>query len=202
MKIISKHKDYYDYLKGVYGVDEKLILDRTKYYNIPYIPGENCKEILHIGELVIEGLWKNNQLLFGSDLNKYAVEDKNFHGVYHSYSNLYPNTTFKDYYYIPDGKHSFKNILKKPLMLEDSSPTWKENCPILRYTHEGYKHFPILSEYGVGKILSAEKIWQELSQWLSKQITKNEPVVPVGDDATRIKSAGFDIKTSFKNIKK
>ena len=27
MKIISKYKDYYDYLQGIYGVDEKLILD-------------------------------------------------------------------------------------------------------------------------------------------------------------------------------
>jgi hypothetical protein len=27
MKIISKIKDYYDYLQGIYGIDEKLVLD-------------------------------------------------------------------------------------------------------------------------------------------------------------------------------
>jgi hypothetical protein len=28
MKIISKHKDYYDYFQGIYGVDKMKILDR------------------------------------------------------------------------------------------------------------------------------------------------------------------------------
>ena len=28
MKIISKYKDYYDYLTGIYGVDDKIVLDR------------------------------------------------------------------------------------------------------------------------------------------------------------------------------
>lgn len=31
MKIISKFKDYYDYLIGVYGQDPLKVLDRTKY---------------------------------------------------------------------------------------------------------------------------------------------------------------------------
>ena len=30
MKIISKFKDYYDFLQGIYGVDPLLVLDRTK----------------------------------------------------------------------------------------------------------------------------------------------------------------------------
>lgn len=28
MKIISKHKDYYDYLQGIYGIDEMMVYDR------------------------------------------------------------------------------------------------------------------------------------------------------------------------------
>lgn len=28
MKIISKHKDYYDYMCHIHGVDNKLVLDR------------------------------------------------------------------------------------------------------------------------------------------------------------------------------
>ena len=28
MKIISKHKDYYDYLQGIYGIDEIMVYDR------------------------------------------------------------------------------------------------------------------------------------------------------------------------------
>lgn len=39
MKIISQYKDYYDYLIGFYGIDEKIVLDRRKFnkYNGPYI---------------------------------------------------------------------------------------------------------------------------------------------------------------------
>ena len=35
MKIISKYKDYYDYLQGIWGMDEKLTLDRTEYTTTP-----------------------------------------------------------------------------------------------------------------------------------------------------------------------
>ena len=32
MKIIAKVKDYYDYLKGIYGEDPKLVLNRIKEF--------------------------------------------------------------------------------------------------------------------------------------------------------------------------
>lgn len=40
MKIISKYKDYYDYLSGIYGIDDKKILDRTIYKPMNYVPDE------------------------------------------------------------------------------------------------------------------------------------------------------------------
>lgn len=33
MKIISKHKDFYDYLVGIYGEDEKLVFDRRQKFD-------------------------------------------------------------------------------------------------------------------------------------------------------------------------
>src|SRR5687768_13290674 len=37
MRIISKFKDYYDYLQGIYGVDEKKVLDRTMAVQPTYL---------------------------------------------------------------------------------------------------------------------------------------------------------------------
>ena len=36
MKIISKYKDYYDYLGGIYGRDDTLTYDRRKTEEFPY----------------------------------------------------------------------------------------------------------------------------------------------------------------------
>jgi len=55
MKIISKYKDYYDFLQGTFGIDEKLILDRTKFHKIEL--SDYDKITLVIGDLVIEGLF-------------------------------------------------------------------------------------------------------------------------------------------------
>lgn len=83
-----------------------------------------------------------------------------------------------------------------------NSPTWKENCPILIEQYgKKYDKYPILVDYNVNRILSAEKVWLILSEWLGKQITRQEPVVPVGDDKIRIQAAGFDLKTSFRHRK-
>ena len=198
MKIISKFKDYYDYLKGIYGEDPKLVLDRTKYYNEElniyegsFINKTVKKYVFHIGEYLVEGVVVNGKLLFGKEIEPFETE--------------FPKWRYRwlgrDKYHIQRGNFTY-SILKEPKLLGDDSPTWKENCPILLEKGEGdskdYIHHPILKNYSFNRVFDAEKIWIILSEWLSKNITRNEPQVPVGDDKVRIISAGFDLKTSFR----
>lgn len=199
MKIVSKYKEYYDYLQGVYGIDDKLVLDRTSYYKLPY-PLSNGKSTIHIGETVVEVYWREDVPYIGEEIKKYSIVNKNAFGIYPSLHGMYNNTSHKDYYFIPNGKYSFIRVLKQPLDLKDKSPTWKEDCPILLETHQGFKKFPLLKEYNVSKKLSAEAIWMLLTQWLSKQIDKKEKV-PEMSDKSKILAAGFDLKTSFKKEK-
>jgi hypothetical protein len=70
MRIISKFKDYYDYIQGIYGVDEKLILDRTTFYKMPYVPTDYINETFYIGEYMIQGIWLDGICLFGDDILK------------------------------------------------------------------------------------------------------------------------------------
>lgn len=193
MKIISKYKDYYDYLVGIYGEDSKLVLDRRGFSPIPYIPSINCITTFHIGEWKIQGFWNNNKIYFGKEIELFHNQNRL------TLFSLEKEIIKSENYIIPDGKFSNLYCLKEPKYLGDKSPTWKEKCPILEGNRSGYyNHFPILREYNLQKFLPSNDIWLKLSEWLGKQITKNEPVVPVGDDLVRILSSGFDLKTSFR----
>ena len=51
MKIISKYKDYYDYLSGIYGEDPLKILDRREVD-----PSDNIRTIVFCDKIYIKGL--------------------------------------------------------------------------------------------------------------------------------------------------
>ena len=53
---------------------------------------------------------------------------------------------------------------------------------------------------GIGGLIDPHTAWVNLSDYLSEQLTKKEPEQPVGDDIVRLQSAGFDKKTSFRNM--
>lgn len=199
MKIISKFKDYYDYLIGIYGEDSKLILDRRKFSKILYNPTNYTVSTFHIGEWKIQGIWYNDIINYGIDINNNPKFE--FRTLRYSWEkSQHPPETY--YCIITDSKpYAGRDIfvLKAPKFLGDKSPTWNENCPILLETGiDKYITYPILREYSIQKVLSAEQIYQILSEWLGKQISINEPTVPIGDDKIRIQSHGFDLKNSFR----
>lgn len=53
MKVISKYKDFYDYLSGIYGEDPLIVLDRRE--GGVYKPSFQNKIVLYIGGYKIEG---------------------------------------------------------------------------------------------------------------------------------------------------
>lgn len=190
MKIISKHKDYFFYLKGIYGEDPLLILDVRKSFSIPYIPTDYTISILYIGDYEIQGMWKNGIIYYGKDIEQFALKPSKYLSFHDE----------KKYYLIPSwNEQRHQEILKEPINHGDNCPTWKENCPLLIDEYNDcYIHNPILKEYNVQKVFDAHKVWLILTEWLSKQLTKKEPIQPVGDDIVRLQAAGFDKKTSFR----
>lgn len=192
MRIISTYKDYYDHLQGIYGVDTKLVLDRRgDYYSITYKPSIQCVHTLYIGEWMIQGFWNNGQIYFGEDIKQF--EKIRFYSS--SKKNL------KEYWIIPDGKYTNMYCLKQPKYLGDKSPTWKQDCPILFNSGTKFLKFPILKDWNVQKIFSAKEVWNILSEWLGKKIDKNLNKQSEASNNTKILSAGFDLKTSFRKIK-
>ena len=56
--------------------------------------------------------------------------------------------------------------------------------------------YPIFKEYEFHKVFSAEKIWLLLSEWLGKEKEVNN-----FPDKEKILAHGFDLKSSFRNVK-
>jgi hypothetical protein len=198
MKILSKYKDYYDYLIGVFGEDSKLILDRRGGGN-KFTLNDGEVIIVCIGNKRIEGIYKDDNFYYGSGLKKFHNESKISLWGLKSWGRKYDNT--KDIIYTYSYfKHSIDFILSKVIL--NTTLNSENNCAILMYRLD-YKgelseliRFPILKDINIPSILSARDTWIILNDYLSSQI--KEPVVPIGDNNIRIQSHGFDLKTSFR----
>ena len=185
MHIISKFKDYYDYLQGIYGIDKKLILDRTDFSPIPYIPSIICTSSIIIGDYLVEGLWYKGNIYYGKEIEKLGII---------SNSN-YSFGIDTDKRYLVEGNVS---VLKKPILLKNS-PAYESKCPILIKKWNGYDKNPILKEYSFHKVYSAFEIWTMLSEFLGKLNDNHTQAIQT--DKEKILSHGFDLKSSFRNLK-
>lgn len=211
MKIISKFKDYYDYLQGIYGIDEKLILDRTKFVNKPPY-GENAVVRFFICGMVIEGLFRDGKFWYGKELEQFSDNKKRNWGK------------SGNYYFVKTDKTktfggSDSRVLKSPMKFKDwiaiqetiayqnkkeeICPNDKYDCPIIVssyfrngcLTDDGYDLNPILSEYQFHKVYSAQDIWFMINEWLGRE----KQIKEMRTDKEKILSNGFDLQTSFRH---
>lgn len=202
MKIISKYKDYYDYLAGIYGIDSKLVLDRTLYTPKTIYYDDFEKIVFFICDYAVEGMYYKDEFLYGKEIEPFAYHRKGDHTYLQQ---MYPN----DWVLKKEFVELFKDnrILKKPTFVK-VSPNTIFDCPILIQNKYGYlknplinckyySKFPILKQYAIKKVFSADQIWKMLSEWLGKE----KPIVNKATDKEKIVSKGFDLKTSFRNVK-
>lgn len=195
MVIISKYKDYYDYLMGIYGRDEKLVLDRREGKVIkdllPTLDGEEFR--LHrlaifgwIYEFVVnrEGKW-----YWGESLEEIGEKPS------------YP-WEMKGYYIKLKRGRPIKYlsntlVSSKPYKLKK----YDGEIPFTYFPKEGKgTHFPRLKDFPITSIIPAETMYQNLSTWLSSK--KETPTQDKMTNKEKIKSHGFDIVKSFRNMKR
>lgn len=202
MKIIGP-KDYYDYLSGIYGIDSKIVLDRSKsekfmpigdelltfyicgrkiqglYYDGEFYYGDKLEKI---GKIYDEDLWYKRWYHSGVDVKKYAVKKKDQFG--HRFNDI-------------------NFIVESEIYMDPKEYNKKENCPIL--FSGGYKtdfyHYPMLSNFKLGTILPPEVIYQWLVEWFSNENSKKENNITPMTNIEKLEAKGFDKKTSFRNIK-
>ena len=190
MRIISKYKDFYDFLTGIYGTDPLITLDRREF-EIPMLIDEQ-KITLFIAGKRIEGFYKDNKFYYGDKLEKFNKSTRIFSNREHHYNDFYYVQTKHDRFRIP--------ILKD---IVDCNVNEKCNHPILMSKYyrvdsteniKNYYKFPILKDLGIQSYIEPEKMWLMLVNFL----TKKDIVDDHRTNNEKILCAGFDLKESFR----
>ena len=202
---MTKYKDYYDYLTGIYGIDNNLVLDRRVFKN--YELYEDEKLVFVICGKRYEGFYvkKLNKVLYGEELLQIGQKRNHRHSFgWGEYADV-PNVSIKTEEIGHFGVHrrflsDYVNVALEPF--EDKKKLNElENCPILYvYSSMENYHFPQLNKYNFGSFIPAEDMYKILTEYLSNERTKLETHVDTRNDVQKLLSKGFDKKTSFRKL--
>jgi hypothetical protein len=201
MKILSKYKDYYDYLTGIWGEDPKLILDRRNGNPKPlgeiydFEKDKSYKITLIICGRLIEGYRFQNKIYYGQDLIQFKnTENSKWDQIDYPHITIENGNKWfnkRDTLYALKPVEGFLDINKK------------QNCPILiKHSNNTYTEFPKLEELNLGSFINPEEIYIWVQEYLSKQLDESLDKIPLLTNIQKLENKGFDKKYSFRpNIK-
>jgi hypothetical protein len=212
MIILSKHKDYYDHLAGVYGIDEKIVLDRRVCHRLKLDDYEysdrDRKLVVDFCGIRYIGLWKSGKFYWGDKIKQFALEPRREmgkRGVTWKYMSREYWRGDETMYtvYMKDVGFGTPQYTRFPVNPKKVKTNELANCPILfsntEETNPDAMHrFPILKDMGFGSVISPEDAWIQISNFMSRNI-----VIPNKQtDKENNISHGFDYKKSFRKEKK
>jgi hypothetical protein len=203
MKIISNFKDYYDYLIAKYGVDERIVYNRKNTIvdvnekGGCYSPFYSNKDewIFHIafcGTIyVIVKIGETSY--YSEDFNLLPDDVKEFVLDYN-----------KRYFRVLEWKHYARSKKEAHYQfiwnLKQTTFNETHNEPAILLSGSGKT--PICSnikliDYGFQKVLSPEEVYLQIYNFISRE----KVIIDKRNDVEKLLSNGFDVKTSFRNIK-
>lgn len=215
MKILTprNNKDYYDYLTGLYGEDEKVVFDRRTFTVLSNLDSPYFSYIPTLTDSPKKEIRKRQ--FMGSRL-KWVTE--------YQATELYCilEVGLKQYsfqverYLNEDSKVcidwkllDIKSISKKdkagstPMSFFKATSRysffWRDDTPELIIEKEGSIPNPILAGTPITSLIPSHNIYQELTSYISS--LNDKEVIDNRTDIEKAESAGFDRKTSFRNIK-
>ena len=195
MKIISKIKDYYDYLSGVWGVDEKIILDRRGEF-VPSTPRDLSVLTFIIGGNLIQIYFDGVSYYFGEELKQFDQSTKyRRKSGYFAVPIGYINGRQNNVYISDDIKSGFDYLNEKyesPILYRSDS--WHYNDVL----EKDFTTFPILSATPITKFVDAVDIYRMISEYLSRQLDKKLEITPNLTDVQKLENKGFDKLNSFR----
>lgn len=190
MKIISKLKDYYDYLSGIYGIDNDIIYDRRK-----------CEE-------PFDCLYKSQKKFYNHSFEDNEIENfilleiGNMHYIFSIYQYI-TNRNIEEFY---NRKHELINKYKTDKKISNAPVAMimvdafknRNNELIIRRKYEQTKiDNPILINTWIPSYIPANEIYELIYEYL---ISEREPKINDNrSDVEKLESKGFDKKTSFRH---
>jgi len=225
MKIIDNKKDYYDYLVGIYGLDSDTVYDRrgsvslknSGWFNGVYpklginfntikdklyrdLKTKNKKPIINKYNLSLPPAYgdQNDFYLVIGNTVYHIVADRYLEGnkdnrIVGGYNIIHESFDRAD-----DGVFCPVGLIhyQKYLFLDD-------DLHILKLTegpfNKKYITSVILEGTWLSKLFPAEMVWEKIYNYIRSK--KEKKIVDNRTDKEKILSAGFDVKTSFRNIK-
>jgi hypothetical protein len=180
MKIISKHKDYYDHMIGIYGRDELIVYDR-RLTSLP----EDYLDRYFIKKHSMSSV-RYEFYICGKIYRVVLVGDKSYHQAS-------DQLDWRDNIFLDTNRNKPTNINEK------------FRLPVLAradFLNRDKFSIPILSGFGFASRIPPEEMYQKIYTFLS-WLKDNPTPEPNQTDKEKVQSHGFDLKTSFRpNIKK
>lgn len=191
MILLRKRTDYYDYLIGVYGRDEKKVYDRkldltsdeiyfediNRWRNTNIFDLYVCNRIYRV-EQVKKGVW---------ELHKFHKNNTDYLGRRRHYRESQVSGLDDFEYYIPRPPEALTDL---PIAI---SGTYHNDNRLKGVT-------PILASFGIPSVLSAEELYSEVDMYLGFLMSEKEKSSKQ-DDKNKLLSKGFDDKISFRHRK-
>ena len=191
MILLRKRTDYYDYLIGVYGRDEKKVYDRkldltsdeiyfedvSKWRNTNIFDLYVCNRMYRV-EQVKKGVW---------ELHKFHKVNTDYAGQRRHYRESQVS-----------GLNDFEYYIPRPSRMMSDSPICIKGTFHRQGNLEGLT--PILSTFGIPSVLDAVELYSEVDMYISNRMTLNE-VRSEQSDKNKLLSKGFDDKISFRHRK-
>ena len=174
MLIITKHKDYYDYLQGIYGVDNNKVYKRENY-------------LIHQGWVEpLGGSYKTHC---------FAINNKTYF-IYEIKSGFYVDKRPTKW----DLSFMFREPIseKTDINIKKRKPIVYGRLRGNKY--EWWSGDPIMQSFDFYKILTAEQMYIEVETFLG--YLKDHPEIPNKQtNVEKLESHGFDKKISFRHRK-
>lgn len=204
MKIISKYKDYYDYLSGVWGEDPKLVLDRKGEFVVQSTNPLGCDMYVLtfiIGGIMIQIYNNGKEFFFGKEIEQFDTTRRYGKNNYWTKDGLYRveigySTGRTNQMYVVQGpKEGYEYLNDKyncPILYNKQS--W--HCPDI--TKEDFSTYPLLSSTPVTKYVDAVDVYRWIQEYLAKKVDQSQARQDNQTDIQRLENKGFDKRTSFR----
>lgn len=190
MKIISKAKDYYDYLSGIYGIDEQIVYDRRNFEE----PFGNLSKF--------PTKFYNHHLEKNEQTNFVLLEIGNIHYLFKTYE--YITNRNVDKFYKKEHELVYKYKIDKkfsdvPVAMAyvDAYIDKRTGEVIIKNKIGTIINNPILINTWIPTYIPANEIYELIYEYL---ISKREPKINDNrTDVEKLEAKGFDKKISFRH---
>lgn len=191
MILLRKRTDYYDYLIGIYGRDEKKVYDRKLDLTSDEIYFEDVSKWRNTN---IYDLYVCNRMYRVEQVKKGVWELHKFHKVNTDYAGQRRHYRESQV----SGLNDFEYYIPRPSRMMSDSPICIKGTFHRQDNLEGLT--PILSTFGIPSVLDAVELYSEVDMYIGARMAIKEQENSQ-DDKNKLIAKGFDDKISFRHRK-